>query len=190
MLHRSLIAAAALGLASCATPYAPMGYAGGFESNWLSPNTLSVTVMGNGFTNARRVREMALVQSAERARESGYCYFVFGGSVNQSSVTQTYMPGSTTTTTTGTVTGNSFYGTSTTSGGGYYMPVFRPGETLTVRMFSSPPPGFRPGQYYDVAQIINGEIGARYLSDASRAIPVTCTASDAGAPPVSTPAPK
>lgn len=178
MNFKSVLGVLALLLGGCATPYAPMGYAGGYEANWLSPNTLSVTVMGNGFTDSRRVREMALVQSAERARESGYCYFVFGGSVDQSSVTQTYMPGATTTNTTGTIVGNSYYGTSTTYGGGYYTPVFRPGESLTVHMFASPPPGYRPGQFFDVREIINGEIGSRYLSDESRAVPVTCSAPD------------
>lgn len=173
---RSFLITASFGLlAGCATPYQPMGYAGGYQSNWVSPNTLSVTVMGNGFTDSNRVREMALVQSAERARESGFCYFIFGGAVDQSSVTQTYMPGSTTTTTTGTVVGNSFYGTSTSYGGGYYMPVFRPGETLMVHMFTTPPPGYRPGQFFSVQEIISGEIGARYLSDESRAVPVNCT---------------
>lgn len=182
MLRSTLLVSGLLALVACATPYAPMGYAGGFESNWLSPNVLSVTVMGNGFTNGARVREMALVQSAERARESGYCYFVFGSSLDRSSVTQTYMPGTTTTTTTGTVTGNNFYGTSRSTGGGYYMPVFRPGERLTVVMFASPPPGYRPGQYYDVEQIITGEIGSRYLSEENRAIPLNCSGPSEPAP--------
>lgn len=122
---------------------------------------------------------MALLQSAERARESGFCYFTFAGSFDQSSVTQTYNPGVTTTNTTGTVVGNTFYGTSTTSGGGYYTPVFRPGETLTVNMFASPPPGYRAGQYYDVREIITGEMGTRYLSEESRAIPVVCAEGEA-----------
>jgi hypothetical protein len=176
--RRVIITAVAMsGLLGCATGYHPMGFMGGFESNWLSPNVLSVTVMGNGFTNPGRVREMALLQSAERARESGYCYFVFVKSDDRSSVA--YIPQGTTTETTGTVTGNSFNATSTTSGGGY-TPIFRPGEALTVAMFTSPPPGYRPGQFFDVAQIINGELGARYLDEASRAIPVTCTANSAG----------
>lgn len=185
MKFNLIIGGLAVLLAGCATPYAPMGYAGGYEANWLSPNTLSVTVLGNGFTDSRRVREMALVQSAERARESGYCYFIFGGSVDQSSVTQTYMPGATTTNTTGTIVGNTYYGTSTSYGGGYYTPVFRPGETLHVHMFASPPPGYRPGQYYDVREIISGDLGARYLSEASRAIPVSCNAVDT--PPAAEP---
>lgn len=45
-------------------------------------------------------------------------------------------------------------------------------------LVEQPPPGFRPGQFYDVAQIIHGEIGARYLSEEGRAAPVTCSASD------------
>lgn len=171
-----IVALAMSGLLGCATGYHPTGFMGGFESNWLSPNVQSVTVLGNGFTNQRRVREMALLQAAERARETGYCYFVFLNSADRSSVA--YIPQGTTTQTTGTVSGNSFNATSTTSGGGY-TPIFRPGVALTVAMFASPPPGYRAGQFYDVAQIINGELGTRYLDEASRALPVTCSANSA-----------
>jgi hypothetical protein len=165
-MFRNVIAASAiaLSLAACATPYQSMGYSGGFDSTWLSPNTLAVRVNGNGYTTADRVRDYTMLQAAERALESGYSHFVISDRRDTSSRENVWVDTPTTTTTQGSVYGNTYYGTSTTTGGGYNMPVFRPSEDTVFVMFEGVPDGYRPGQYF-VAQDVYDELAPQYIDD-------------------------
>ena len=146
-------AASLLGLTACATPYGEMGFAGGYQSTWLAPDVLSVSVRGNGYTSQQRVQDYTLLQAAERAMESGYTHFVVGDRQDASSRDSTWVSTPTTTTTTGTLYGNSYVGTSTTTGGGYNMQVFRPGQDVVFRMFDEEPAGYRPGQFFVVRDV-------------------------------------
>ncbi|MGZ5182231.1 MAG: CC0125/CC1285 family lipoprotein [Ramlibacter sp.] len=59
------IAAAALLLAACATPYQPLGAQGGFSDKQLAPDRYSVEFRGNGNTPADLVGNMYLYRCAE-----------------------------------------------------------------------------------------------------------------------------
>ena len=50
MFRVLLMAAVAVGLASCATPYAQQGITGGFDVQELRPDVFRVSFGGNGFT--------------------------------------------------------------------------------------------------------------------------------------------
>lgn len=63
-------------LAGCATGYSQYGANGGYESTMLAKDTFLVGFRGNDLTNATRVRDFAMLRSAELALEKGYPYFV------------------------------------------------------------------------------------------------------------------
>ena len=149
-------------LASCATPYGEVGYMGGYEANWLSPDVLSVDVSGNGFTTDQRVRDYALLQAAQRAQQAGYKYFITITNLNQGKVDTFYTPPSATTTTTANVYGNSVYATSNTTTSGGVQQIYKPGRSLMVRMYHDVPTGYLPGQYYVVEEVAT-TLGAKYL---------------------------
>lgn len=148
-------------ITGCATPYQEMGYSGGFESNWLAPDVLTVDVKGNGFTDDRRVKDYALLQAAERAQEAGYRYFTIISNKNNGHQDQFYIPPTSTTTTTGVVTENSFTAKSTTTTTGGVEQIYKPARSIVVRMFRNVPPGYLPGQYCDVTKIL-GTLGQKY----------------------------
>ena len=47
------------------TPYQPMGFKGGYENTQLDKNVFEVTFSGNGLTSSQRVRDFAMLRSAE-----------------------------------------------------------------------------------------------------------------------------
>ncbi len=145
------------GTAAACTPYAEMGFAGGFESNWLAPDVLSVYVAGNGYTSDQRIRDYSLLQAAERGEAAGYKYFTVVQNQNRGG-TETYWTPQTSTTT-GSVSGNTFNAQTTTSGGP--ETVYKPARGLVVRMYHDPPPGYVSGQYYDISELMT-TLGARY----------------------------
>ena len=60
-------ASASLVLVACATAYQPQSFSGGFSETQLDKNVFRVSFKGNGYTNAERAEEMALLRSAELA---------------------------------------------------------------------------------------------------------------------------
>ena len=132
---------AALALVGCATGYQQQGFTGGFSEVPLSATTYQITVNGNGFTSASKVKEMGLLRSAELAKMSGYNYFILRG-MDAGTTRSTYTtPGSSTTTTTGNATGYVYgnnvniYGSSTSYTS--YNPaqvheIFKPNVAIVV----------------------------------------------------------
>ena len=75
MLRVLMIAAAAVGLASCATPYAEQGLLGGFDGRELRPDVYRVSFQGNGYTSRESVQAYWLYRCAELALEKGFAGF-------------------------------------------------------------------------------------------------------------------
>lgn len=63
-------------LAGCATGYSSHGLNGGYDSVMLAQDTFLVGFRGNDLTSATKVRDFAMLRSAELALEKGYPYFV------------------------------------------------------------------------------------------------------------------
>ena len=67
-----LVAAVAVGLASCATPYAQQGLTGGFDVQELRPDVFRVSFQGNGYTTRETVQVYWLYRCAQLAIEKGF----------------------------------------------------------------------------------------------------------------------
>ncbi len=147
-------------------------YNAGVESNWTRPNVLHVSGGGNALSTDGRIEDYVFLQAAEKALEAGYRYFVVAESVNTGGTETftTYSPYTTTISgsTRGSFVGNSYFGTThataTTTGGPRSYTYYFPGREAVFIMFDSKPPGYRPGQYYEVTRVYN-ELGRKYLSD-------------------------
>jgi hypothetical protein len=66
------VAAIAVSLASCATPYAQQGITGGFDAQELRPDVYRVSFGGNGFTTKETVQVYWLYRCAQLAIEKGF----------------------------------------------------------------------------------------------------------------------
>ncbi len=109
-------------LVGCATPYGPVGTAGGYTNFKLEENIHKVEFSANGFTTMPDCEQKALYRCAEVTMLDGHRYFEIlqGGSDVNTSVT--YLPGQTTVNTSsygtaygtantyGRVSGNNYYG--------------------------------------------------------------------------------
>jgi hypothetical protein len=71
----SVALAAAVLLASCATPYAPEGLTGGFDNKELRADVLRVRFDGNGYTSKETAQTYWLYRAAELTLEKGYAGF-------------------------------------------------------------------------------------------------------------------
>jgi len=72
MFRFLVLAAAAVGLASCATPYAQSGLTGGFDVQELRPDVFRVSFQGNGYTSRETVQVYWLYRCAQLALEKGF----------------------------------------------------------------------------------------------------------------------
>jgi hypothetical protein len=70
-----IMAAAAVILAACATPYVEEGLTGGFEVKDLGQDVYRVRFSGNGYTNRETVQTYWLYRSAELALEKDFTGF-------------------------------------------------------------------------------------------------------------------
>jgi hypothetical protein len=75
MLRWVLLAAAAVTLASCATPYQDESILGGADAKELRPDVYRVAFRGNGFTTKESVQVYWLNRCAELAIAKGYAGF-------------------------------------------------------------------------------------------------------------------
>jgi hypothetical protein len=75
MLRMLVVAAAAVVLASCATPYADQGLLGGFDVKELRPDVSRVKFQGNGYATRGSVQVYWLYRCAELALEKGFAGF-------------------------------------------------------------------------------------------------------------------
>jgi len=125
-------------LAGCATPYQPYSYfgGGGYRDVQLAENVFKVTVEANGYTTSARATDLALLRSADLARQHGFKYFIVGATADHS-----YSASYTTPTTTNvnvTAYGNTAYGTANTYGGQTYTFHF-PTPSMTITCFKEKP---------------------------------------------------
>jgi hypothetical protein len=75
-MHRSaVLAAAALLLAACATPYTESSILGGFDAKELREDVYRVSFGGNGYTSTETVQTYWLYKCADLALEKGYYGF-------------------------------------------------------------------------------------------------------------------
>lgn len=144
-------------LASCSTPYGPIGSSGGFTNFKMGPNTHKVVFSANGFTNSTDCEKKALYRCAELALLDGCLYFevLRGGTGVKTDMI--YMPGHTTVNTnsyahaygsaqtTGYSSGNNYYGTTYGSASAY-------GNSYTT--ITSTPPTPIPVQKPETSYII------------------------------------
>jgi hypothetical protein len=75
MLRILMIAAVAVGLASCAMPYAEESLIGGFDVKELRPVVYRVSFQGNGLTSQESVQTYWLYRCAGLALEKGFAGF-------------------------------------------------------------------------------------------------------------------
>lgn len=75
MFRWLILAAAAVTLVSCATPYQDYGLTGGAESKELRPDVFRVSFGGNGFTTRESVQVYWLKRCADLAIEKGFTGF-------------------------------------------------------------------------------------------------------------------
>lgn len=75
MFRLSMLTAAAVALASCATPYQQQGVLGGFDVKELRPDVYRVGFGGNGYTTRESVQVYWLHRCAEVAIEKGFAGF-------------------------------------------------------------------------------------------------------------------
>lgn len=106
MRHYIIILMISLALASCATPYKPMGVMGGVDDMQISDATYRIRARGNGFTNPERVEDFVLLRASEIAIQRGYPYFIIMQSTDRTRTASATTPGSVETT--GFAAGNSF----------------------------------------------------------------------------------
>jgi hypothetical protein len=120
-------------LISCATPYQPKSFMGGYTDSRIDSNTARVTFYGNGHTSRETVENDMLYRCAQVTLNDGYDYFV----IVEGETTPTYSSFTTPGTYNGytntnvNVYGNTGYTTSTTTG--YYQP----GQTFTTQRFQA-----------------------------------------------------
>ena len=70
-----MLAAIAVSLSSCATPYAQSGLTGGFDVQELRPDVFRVSFQGNGYTSKETVQVYWLYRCAQLALEKGFSGF-------------------------------------------------------------------------------------------------------------------
>lgn len=70
-----MLAIAACVLASCATPYAPSGFLGGFDTKELREDVYRISFSGNGYTTTETAQTYWLYQCAELTLSKGYYGF-------------------------------------------------------------------------------------------------------------------
>jgi hypothetical protein len=75
MFRILIMAAAAVCLASCATPYQQQGVIGGFDVKELRPDVYRISFQGNGYTTRESVQVYWLYRCAELALEKGFAGF-------------------------------------------------------------------------------------------------------------------
>jgi hypothetical protein len=75
MFRLLVLAATAVALASCATPYADQGLLGGFDVKELRPDVYRVKFQGNGYTTRESVQVYWLYRCTQLALEKGFAGF-------------------------------------------------------------------------------------------------------------------
>lgn len=147
-------------LAACATPYQPQSLSGGFTETQLDKNVFRVSFKGNGYTNADRAEEMALLRSADLTLRNGFTHFIIVDGKSRADFDTYTTPIQSTTTGSASVYGNTAYGrTTTTTTGGQSFLITGPSTTNTIMCFDGKPE--INGLVYD-AQFVYNSLAQKY----------------------------
>lgn len=131
-------------LMSCATPYQPEGYSGGYSDMKLGKDLYQVSFSGNGYTGSDTVQAFFLRRCADLTIEQGYEFFIL---VNQEAGATQYSTG---TTHNGTVS-RDYYGGYNYSGSSNTTTVTKHGRTGVIKIFKE---GAQPEISYDAREIL------------------------------------
>lgn len=123
-------------LAGCATPYQPQGATGGFSELQLDSDSWRITFNGNGFSNAQRAQDFAMLRACQITLEHGFTCFSIIRQQDQTEHSQFTTPGSTYTT--ANVYGNSYQSTTTYYPGQTYN-INKPSSGLVIKAYASKP---------------------------------------------------
>jgi len=147
-------------IGGCATKYEAIGATGGFYHTKVSERTYIIGFSGNGFTDAKRANDFALLRAAEIGSKLGFTHFVVEVTLDKST-TEIINTGSTTNSF-GNVYGYgniaSFNSTSTTTNN--LMPTYKPGVEIGV-LYSEGIPQGRHLEIYEIEKVI-AEIKLKY----------------------------
>lgn len=145
MIRRfATVAALAIGLLGCSTPYQEMGLTGGVSATQIDATTFRISGRGNGFTDPSTIQNYILLKAADVTLAAGYDVFVIGG---EQDVTRTGSMSFGTANAYGNRNYASAYGTSTT------MPVIKPGADIIIRVFKGPKPADAGPNVFDAHEI-------------------------------------
>jgi hypothetical protein len=126
----------------CATPYQPIGFAGGYSETQLAPDMFRIAFAGNGYTSGERAQDFALLRAADLCIEHSFKHFAIVNESNSNEVSSFTTPGHADTTGSAYIYGNQ----ATYSGYTTYTPpqtyfISRPHAGLLVRCFTEKPEG-------------------------------------------------
>jgi hypothetical protein len=148
--------AAALALASCATPYTEngMGFLGGVEAQMITDDTARISARGNAYTDQARIEDFVLLKSAQTALDHGFTHFAIVSSADASRAGTISTPGTMQT----NVYGSTAF---TTYSPGIVHNFVKPGEDIFVRFCKENCQGMLPAQ-----QVVDN-LGPKYLPKSS-----------------------
>ena len=129
-------------LTSCATPYQPKSFTGGFSEIQLDQNTVRVTFNGNAKTPRETVETYMLYRCAEVTLEYGFDYFILLDNVTDVQHGAIVSPGTYQSSTNVSAIGPN-YATATTTGTytpGTVTPYQKFGTTATINLFKGVKP--------------------------------------------------
>lgn len=129
-------------LVGCATTYQPSSFSGGFSETRLDQNVFRVSFEGNGYTDAQRAEDFALLRSAELALKHGFTHFAIISARSDKNISSFTTPTQSITTGSATAFGNTAYGQArTVTTGGQTFVTQHPTTTNTIFCFTSKPDG-------------------------------------------------
>lgn len=145
-------------LSGCATSYQSNGLTGGYSDTQLAPDVFRVVFCGNGYTEAERAQDFALLRAAELTLQQGFTCFAVIDEQNSTKTSSFTTPGYANTTATGTGSssgniylnpyGGNYSGTSSAyvnSSTTYTPPqthvFYKPRTGLLVKAFQTKPEG-------------------------------------------------
>ena len=149
---------------SCATPYQPKSFGGGYSSIQLDKHIFKINFDGNGYSNKQRIEDFALLRSAQITLQNNFKYFVIIDKDNSTSYSTYTTPQ--TTTTTGNISGYNYgYGSnynftanSYNRGGNTHL-ISKPSSNNIIACFKEKPK--IKGLIYD-AEFISNSIRDQY----------------------------
>ena len=134
------IAAVAIFISSCATPYQPTGFTGGFSETQLAPDVFRINFCGNGYTSSERAQDFALLRAADLCSQYHFTSFAILNENDSTSTSAISTPGYAYSTGSAYAYGNSAtYSSRTTYSPGQTIVIHKPQAGLLIRGFQTKP---------------------------------------------------